>query len=252
MSALPEIIKEPRIVSGKTKEISGSNDVTVQSLPNATGSNQGLALSLDFEPMSNNKKDTGRKSDSARRNESARRRKLYIKRQLSLENSQNDVSNNEHLPSKMRMASTELLLDEEKLLRQHGGAGGGSTRKLPSLLMNEGKRSTAYTKVIKSSDFDLVRNAPIATRLIYNWKPLERVSYTESKARVKLFKPKKKIENTSQAPSPYKLQWGWETSDACFHNEKRALEMKSIKYMADHAKWSVYPYGNSDEREEYK
>ena len=122
----------------------------------------------------------------------------------------------------------------------------------PGLIFNDGKKSTSYTRFFRSTDFESVRNAPIATRLIYNWKPLERTTNKMAQAKIKLHNPKKRIEAPGRPHSPYRIQWAWETADANLHNEKRAKEMKSLKYMQEHAKWSVYPYGGVEEKEEYK
>jgi hypothetical protein len=202
-SELPEILKEPRIVSGKYRNETAT--VMTYSVP---------VRDLN-EPIN---------------------KKLYIKRQLSLENNATKIDN----------FNEETKLKQQKQQQQN--------EKLPNIILNDGskKRSTSYHRLMRSSDFEKVKNAPIATRLIYNWKPLEHLSTKVVQAKVKLYKPKKKIESTARAPSPYRLQWSWESSEPNLHNEIRAQEMKRIKYMQDHAKWSVYPYGSVEEREDYK
>jgi hypothetical protein len=256
MSSLPDIIREPRIVSGKVPR-----EATIIVDPQLTHS----AHSLDqYDTSNNNTNSNGSNSaapvaailkkehppvDSPMRHESSRARRkrdkssLYVKRNPSGGGGVGDSSELGRRGGCLQATSVTNFYDEDEILRQ---------QKLPSLVFNDGQRSLAYTRVIRSSDFVNVRNAPIATRLIYNWEPAKRNTTKMATSKVKLFKPKKRIEMPARAPSPYKIQWGWETSEASFHNEKRALEMKSLRYMQDHAKWSVYPYAAVDEKEEYK
>lgn len=122
----------------------------------------------------------------------------------------------------------------------------------PNLMSNDGKRSSAYQRLSHSSDYINVKNSPIATRLIYNWKPLERLPTKVVQAKVKIYKPSKRIDMPARPPSPYKVKTEYETVEPHFHNEKRALEMKRMQYLKEHTTWSVYPYGAIEEREGYK
>ena len=124
--------------------------------------------------------------------------------------------------------------------------------KFPNLIFNDHNRSTAYQRLARSSDFINAKNSPLATRLIYNWKPNERLTSKVVQAKVKIYKPSKRIEMTGRPSSPYKLKVDYETSEPHFHNEKRALEMKRIQYLKEHTNWSIYPYAAVEERETYK
>ena len=122
----------------------------------------------------------------------------------------------------------------------------------PHLITNDGHRSTAYQRVIRSSDFSNVKSSPLATRLIYNWTPLERKTTLEVEAQAKMFKPPKRIEMPGRPVSPYKVTADYESGEPHLHNEKRALDMKRMQYQREHTTWSVYPYAAIQEREYYK
>jgi hypothetical protein len=123
---------------------------------------------------------------------------------------------------------------------------------LPKFILNEKKKSSAYYRRARSSDIYNVKNAPIATRLIYNWKPLERQPCRVVQAQVKIYKPPKRIDMVARPPSPYRVKSDWESSEAQFHNEKRTLEMKRLEYLRQHTDWAIPWYGDAQEREEYK
>ncbi len=122
----------------------------------------------------------------------------------------------------------------------------------PNLIFNDKQRSTAYQRLARSSDFINVKNSPLATRLVYNWKHVERLPTKVVEAKVKVYKPAKRISQQARPPSPYRVKSDWETSDPNFHNEKRTLEMKRMQYLKEHTRWSVYPYAAIEEREQYK
>jgi hypothetical protein len=127
-----------------------------------------------------------------------------------------------------------------------------ATEKFPNLIFNDHNRSTAYQRLARSSDFTNAKNSPLATRLIYNWKPNERLTSKVVQTKVKIYKPSKRIEMTGRPSSPYKLKVDYETTEPHFHNEKRALEMKRLQYLKEHTTWSIYPYAAVEEREHYK
>ena len=122
----------------------------------------------------------------------------------------------------------------------------------PNLIFNNGQRSTAYCRNSRSSDFINAKNSPLATRLIYNWKPIERETTKSVQSRIKVFKPQKRIEMVARPGSPYRVKSEWETTVPHFHNEKRTIEMKRLQYLKEHTAWSVYPYAAVEERENYK
>jgi hypothetical protein len=242
MSTLPDIIREPRIISGKVREATIIVDPqlthSAHSLDQQYEANAAPVAILKKEHPPVDSPMQRRHDSSSSRARKKRDSALFVKRHVS-----GDGGGALGRRKGLQATSVTSFYDEEEILRN---------QKLPSLIFNDGQRSMAYTRVIRSSDFVNVRNAPIATRLIYNWEPSKRNTTKMATSKVKLFKPKKRIEMPARPPSPYKIQWGWETSEASFHNEKRALEMKSLKYVQDHAKWSVYPYAAIDEKEEYK
>jgi len=121
----------------------------------------------------------------------------------------------------------------------------------PNLIFNNGHRSTAYSRNARSTDFVSSKNSPLATRLIYNWKPVERETTKSVQSRIKVYKPQKRVEMCARPPSPYKVKNDWETAVPHFHNEKRAIEMKRLQYLKEHTGWSVYPYAGIEERETY-
>lgn len=121
----------------------------------------------------------------------------------------------------------------------------------PNLIFNNGSRSTSYHRNARSSDFVHAKNSPLATRLIYNWKPVERETTKSVNQRLKVYKPQKRMEVVARPPSPYRVKSDWETVVPHFHNEKRAIEMKRLQYLKDHTGWSVYPYAGIEERETY-
>jgi hypothetical protein len=122
----------------------------------------------------------------------------------------------------------------------------------PNLIFNNGQRSTSYCRNARSSDFVNSKNSPLATRLIYNWKPLERETTKSVNSRIKVYKPQKRIETVARPSSPYRVKSDWETTVPHFHNEKRTIEMKRLQYLKEHTSWSVYPYAAVEERENYK
>ena len=122
----------------------------------------------------------------------------------------------------------------------------------PHLILNDSNKSSSYQRAQRPSDITNVQNSPIATRLIYNWKPLERLPTKVVQAKVKIYKPPKRIDQPARPPSPYRIKSDWVTIDPHFHNQKRTQEMKSLQYLKQHTNWSIYPYASIDEREEYK
>lgn len=123
---------------------------------------------------------------------------------------------------------------------------------LPNLILNDKTRSTGYFRAARSTDFLNVKSSPLATRLLYNWTPLERETSQSVQSRIKVYKPTRRIDAPSRPPPPFKVKTMYETIDPHFHNEKRALEMKRLNYLKDHTEWSIYPYANIEERENYK
>jgi len=123
---------------------------------------------------------------------------------------------------------------------------------LPNLIFNDRNRSSAYFRTTKSTDFLNVKSSPLATRLLYNWTPLERETSKSVQSKVKLYKPPKRIAEPARPPPPFKVKTMYETIDPHHHNEKRALEMKRLNYLKDHTEWSIYPYAAIEERENYK
>ena len=122
----------------------------------------------------------------------------------------------------------------------------------PNLIFNNGYRSTSYNRNVRSTDFLNVKNSPLATRLIYNWKPVERETTKSVQSKIKVYKPNKRIDMPARPASPYKVKSDWETVVPHFHNEKRAIEMKRLQYLKEHTGWSVYPYAGIEEKEQYK
>lgn len=123
---------------------------------------------------------------------------------------------------------------------------------LPQLISNDKKRSTSYRRFVKSSDFEKVKASPLATRFVYNWKPLERLPTRVVQAKVKVYKPPKRIEMTGRPSSPYRLCVDYETKDSHAHNHERVMDMKRLQYLREHTEWSIYPYAGVEEREQYK
>lgn len=123
---------------------------------------------------------------------------------------------------------------------------------LPNLIFNDRNRSSAYFRTTRSTDFLNVKSSPLATRLLYNWTPLERETSKSVQSKVKLYKPPKRIAEPARPPPPFKVKTMYETMDPHHHNEKRALEMKRLNYLKDHTEWSIYPYAAIEERENYK
>jgi len=123
---------------------------------------------------------------------------------------------------------------------------------LPNLIFNDRNRSSAYYRTARSSDFLNAKSSPLATRLLYNWTPLERETSKSVQSKIRVYKPPKRIENPARPPAPFKVKTMYETIDPHFHNEKRALEMKRLNYLKDHTEWSIYPYAAIEEREMYK
>lgn len=121
----------------------------------------------------------------------------------------------------------------------------------PNLIFNNGIRSTSYSRNARSSDFINAKNSPLATRLIYNWKPMERETTKSVQSRIKVYKPQKRMEIVARPTSPYRVKSDWETVVPHFHNEKRTIEMKRLQYLKDHTGWSVYPYAGVEEKEHY-
>lgn len=123
---------------------------------------------------------------------------------------------------------------------------------LPNLIFNDKTRSSAYYRTAKSTDFLNVKTSPLATRLLYNWTPLERETTKSVQSKIRVYKPPKRIDAPARPPAPFKVKTMYETIDPHFHNEKRALEMKRLNYLKNHTEWSIYPYAAIDEKETYK
>lgn len=121
----------------------------------------------------------------------------------------------------------------------------------PNLIFNNRHRSTSYNRNARSSDFINAKNSPLATRLIYNWKPVERETTKSVQSKIKVYKPQKRMDMVARPPSPYRVKSDWETVVPHFHNEKRAIEMKRLQYLKEHTGWSVYPYAGIEEKEVY-
>ncbi|RNA23799.1 methyl- -binding domain 4-like [Brachionus plicatilis] len=118
-------------------------------------------------------------------------------------------------------------------------------------IFNDKNRSTSYSRATRSTDFINVKNSPIATNYVYNWKPVERLPSKLVQAKVKIYKPPKRIEMTGRPSSPYRVKVDYETTESTFHNDKRKLEMKRLQYLQAHTTWSIYPYAAVEEREVY-
>lgn len=125
-------------------------------------------------------------------------------------------------------------------------------QQLPNIVLNDKQRSTSYRRLAKSDDFEKVKSSPLATRFVYNWKPNERSPTRVVQAKVKVYKPPKRIEMTGRPSSPYRLCVDYETKDSHAHNYERTMDMKRLKYLREHTEWSIYPYAGIEEREEYK
>lgn len=138
--------------------------------------------------------------------------------------------------------------DEQKRKQQHQQ----DQQQLPHIILNDKRRSTSYRRLAKSEDFDKVKSSPLATRFVYNWQPLERATTRVVQAKVKVYKPPKRIESTGRPPSPYRLCVDYETKDPHAHNHERTMAMKRLQYLREHTEWSIYPYAGIEEREEYK
>lgn len=132
------------------------------------------------------------------------------------------------------------------------GGNNDEQQTLPQLISNDKKRSTSYRRFAKSSDFEKVKASPLATRFVYNWKPLERLPTRVVQAKVKVYKPPKRIEMTGRPSSPYRLCVDYETKEPHAHNHERVMDMKRLQYLREHTEWSIYPYAGVEEREQYK
>ena len=143
----------------------------------------------------------------------------------------------------------ERIISKKKL---SSSATPGEKTFLPNLIFNDKNRSSALYRTARSTDFLNVKTSPLATRLLYNWTPLERQTTKSVQSKIKVFKPQKRIDMPARPPEPFKVKTMYETIDPHFHNEKRALEMKRLNYLKDHTEWSIYPYAAIDERETYK
>lgn len=121
-----------------------------------------------------------------------------------------------------------------------------------NLISNNMNGRTSFARASRSTDFLNVKNSPLATNYMYNWKPHQRLTSKAVQAKVKIYKPPKRIEMTGRPSSPYKVKSDYETKEPTFHNEKRTYEMKKLQYMQAHSNWSIYPYAGIEEREDYK
>lgn len=126
------------------------------------------------------------------------------------------------------------------------------SKQLPYLILNDGLRSRSYRRLARSTDFEKVKSSPLATRQIHAWKPLERLPSRVIQAKVKLYKPPKRLETTNRPSSPFRLTVDFETKDAHAQNHERTMAMKRLQYLREHTEWSIFPYGDVDEREHYK
>lgn len=200
-STLPDIVREPKIVSGKDQKVA-----LVSSLVASTSVSFDLALSdsLDNASLIENNNNSGSK--------------VYVKT--------------------AKAGSKEIIQLNEQTL--------------PNLISNDKNRSTAYRRLARSSDFLNVKNSPLATRYVYNWKPLERLTSKTVQTKVKLYKPPRRIETTARPSSPYKVKTDFETFDLHEHNQKRSIEMRRLQHLKEHTEWSIYPYAAIEEREQYK
>ena len=148
-----------------------------------------------------------------------------------------DGNNNEERPKRSKKRQNSIKNNDQ----QH-----------PNLIYNDKMRSSSYARVTRSTDFINVKNSPLATSYIYNWKPVERLPTKVVQSKVKIYKPPKRIEMTGRPSSPFRVKVDYETTDSSYHNEKRSLDMKRLQYLQSHTAWSIYPYAAVDEREEYK
>ena len=123
---------------------------------------------------------------------------------------------------------------------------------LPHLILNNKLKSSSYRRLARSEDFERVKASPLATRLIYNWRPVERQPTRVVQAKVKVYKPPKRIEMPARPSSPYKLFVDYETKDPHAQNHERTMSMKRLQYLRQHTEWSIFPYAAIEEREEYK
>lgn len=199
-STLPDIIREPKIISG--------NDQIPLFKEQIIAMATGLAASGYIEPMTDSKPE--------------------------LKRSCTDLTK-----SSLRKNSQSCKASVDQAY-------------FPNLIFNNGQRSTSYSRNARSSDFLSAKNSPLATRLIYNWKPVERQTTKSVQSRIKVYKPDKRMQMVARPPSPYRVKTDWETAVPHFHNEKRAIEMKRLQYLKEHTGWSVYPYAGIEERENYK
>ena len=123
---------------------------------------------------------------------------------------------------------------------------------LPHLILNNQLKSSSYRRLARSEDFERVKASPLATRLIFNWRPVERQPTRVVQAKVKVYKPPKRIEMPARPSSPYKLFVDYETKDPHAQNHERTMSMKRLQYLRQHTEWSIFPYAAIEEREEYK
>ncbi len=104
---------------------------------------------------------------------------------------------------------------------------------LPNLIFNDRNRSSAYYRTARSSDFLNAKSSLLATRALPNWRPLERETTISVQSKINVYKPPKRIENPGRPLPPFRANTLYESIDTNFHNEKRALEMKRLKYLKD-------------------
>lgn len=141
---------------------------------------------------------------------------------------------------------------DEKTVRFNKRHGSLRHDRHKTLIFNDKNRSTSYSRATRSTDFINIKNSPLATNYMYKWKPVERIPSKIVQAKVKIYKPPKRIEMTGRPCSPYRVKVDYETTEPTFYNEKRTLEMKRLQYLQAHTTWSIYPYAGVEEREEYK
>lgn len=148
--------------------------------------------------------------------------------------------------SPIKKKSSKISFDREKSEFKD------NKTQLPHLILNNKLKSSSYRRLARSEDFERVKASPLATRLIYNWRPVERQPTRVVQAKVKVYKPPKRIEMPARPSSPYKLFVDYETKDPHAQNHERTMSMKRLQYLRQHTEWSIFPYAAIEEREEYK
>jgi hypothetical protein len=114
-------------------------------------------------------------------------------------------------------------------------------------------KKNSNNRTSRSTDSNsMTKKYPSATKLSYSWKTVERVPSKVVDSQVKIYKPTKRLETITRPDSPYRMNTSWQTDHLQAQNHKRAEEMKRLEWLKQHTAYTIYPYGDIEEKETYK